>query len=746
MKHLTRFALILITLSLLLALGLPAAAMPAAAPLAVDDGGVGFTTSEDTPFTTASVLANDFDPDGDLLAVDSYALSGTLGLVSNNGDGTFAYYPNGQFESLAEGQQAVELFTYVISDSTGLTDTALVSITVLGANDPPVVVAGPDVGVTEGESISFTGVYTDPDGVISDQLPVTSDRGRSSSALSVISKQLAMGVLWEFGDGITETGTLTPSHAYGDEGVYTVTLTVTDELGAAGWDMLLVTATNAAPQLSGLSDLAVYAGQPFTVTGVLTDPSWLDIHLVVFTWAASQTQEITLSAGLTGFSVAHVYDFPSTYSVLLELRSDGGTDSAVDSDCQCSHDDPLHLHPFIQLTAPVPLGPEHSCAIQADGALACWGYNGWRQSGPPEGFYQQVSMGAAHTCALSSDGTLACWGYNFFGQSEPPTGTFEAVSAGYLHSCGLRSNGTLACWGDDSYGQSTPPAGLFTQVSAGGQHTCAVQSDGALLCWGDDSFGQSTPPAGTFAQVSSGSDFSCGLRDDHTLACWGADDFGQSTPPAGAFNQVSAGNGFACALALDGTLACWGENSAGQATPPAGTFTQLLTGRAHACAVQADGAMVCWGDDNRGQATPPEVNFGQPQVDASRYHSCGVDFDGTLRCWGDPGYGWGQSDPPTGTFRTVSTGVAHSCGLASDGTIACWGNDSYGQATPPAGSFAQMDAGWYHTCAVAPDSTLACWGDNYWGQTDPPTGTFRQVSAGAGLTCAMRSDGPGRGR
>ncbi|UCH24966.1 MAG: tandem-95 repeat protein, partial [Trueperaceae bacterium] len=66
-------------------------------PAAGDDAGTGFTTDEDTPFTTSNVLANDTDPDGDILSVGAVDTTTTKGLVSDNGDGTFDYDPNGQF-------------------------------------------------------------------------------------------------------------------------------------------------------------------------------------------------------------------------------------------------------------------------------------------------------------------------------------------------------------------------------------------------------------------------------------------------------------------------------------------------------------------------------------------------------------------------------------------------------------------------------------------------------------------------
>jgi VCBS repeat-containing protein len=55
-----------------------------------------------------------------------------------NANGTYSYDPNGQFEGLAVGETANDTFTYTISDGTGGTDTATVTITINGANDAPV--------------------------------------------------------------------------------------------------------------------------------------------------------------------------------------------------------------------------------------------------------------------------------------------------------------------------------------------------------------------------------------------------------------------------------------------------------------------------------------------------------------------------------------------------------------------------------------------------------------------------------
>ena len=112
------------------------------APVAVDDGGAGFTTGEHSPFTTANVLANDSDPEsasGDRVAFKSFDVTGTKGQVQYNGDGTFRYDPQGAFASLAIGDHATDVFRYTIRDNLGASHTATVTITVVGANESPTV-------------------------------------------------------------------------------------------------------------------------------------------------------------------------------------------------------------------------------------------------------------------------------------------------------------------------------------------------------------------------------------------------------------------------------------------------------------------------------------------------------------------------------------------------------------------------------------------------------------------------------
>ncbi|MEZ6091327.1 MAG: DUF2341 domain-containing protein [Pirellulaceae bacterium] len=110
------------------------------APVARDDTGTGFRTDEDTRLVISGLLANDTDVNAfDPLTIRSFNTTMTTGLVTSNGDGTFTYDPNGNFEHLSAGQVAVDRFTYTIDDGDSGTSTATVSVEVVGVNDAPII-------------------------------------------------------------------------------------------------------------------------------------------------------------------------------------------------------------------------------------------------------------------------------------------------------------------------------------------------------------------------------------------------------------------------------------------------------------------------------------------------------------------------------------------------------------------------------------------------------------------------------
>ena len=107
-------------------------------PAATNDNGAGFSTNEDTGFTTASVLTNDNlgDTPTTITAFDAISTNGAT--VAYNNDGTFTYTP-------AAGFNGNDTFTYTITDTDGETSTATVTIAVGAVNDVPTI-AGTNTG------------------------------------------------------------------------------------------------------------------------------------------------------------------------------------------------------------------------------------------------------------------------------------------------------------------------------------------------------------------------------------------------------------------------------------------------------------------------------------------------------------------------------------------------------------------------------------------------------------------------
>ena len=50
-----------------------------------------------------------------------------------------------------------------------------------------------------------------------------------------------------------------------------------------------------------------------------------------------------------------------------------------------------------------------------------------------------------HTCGVNTDGSVACWGLKEHRGVPPPEGSFTAVDSGNDQTCGIKTDGSLVC-------------------------------------------------------------------------------------------------------------------------------------------------------------------------------------------------------------------------------------------------------------------------------------------------------------
>ncbi len=334
---------------------------------------------------------------------------------------------------------------------------------------------------------------------------------------------------------------------------------------------------------------------------------------------------------------------------------------------------------------------------------------------------RDVAVGFQHTCAIDVDGEIWCWGSGTYGVLANPISisnvpvesvgdaafnarTFTQIEAKQWITCALDDAQRVWCWGRNDFGQlgigttgnltqATPArvAGLdvdVAEIAVAGSGGCARLVDGTMRCWGTNTNG--TVGDGTIDPALSAVDV--GLSDVATIA---------------------AGNSHTCAATTAGVLYCWGANTFNQLglVPLDGMrsptridaisdVTQLSAGSGHTCAT-VDGNARCWGNRSFGELgdgmlTPstatPVAPVGVPssaQLFALFLHTCAID-NGRLWCWGDNKHGQlgreativrTQPDLPVmglSNVSSISAGFIHAC-AGADGTAYCWGRADEGQ-------------------------------------------------------------------
>jgi PKD repeat protein len=245
------------------------------------------TTTVGSPIALSAAASS--DPDG---TIASYAW--------NFGDGTTGTGVSASKSYAAAGTYTI---TLTVTDNLGATGSTTKSVVINPPNQPPVAsfTATPSTA-TVGSPIALSAAASsDPDGSI-------------------------VSYAWNFGDGTNGTG-VSASKTYAAAGTYTITLTVTDNLGATGstTKSVVINPPNQPPVASfTATPSTATVGSPIALSAAASsDP---DGSIVSYAWNFGDG-----TTG-TGVSTSKTYAAAGTYTITLTVTDNlGATGSTTKS-------------------------------------------------------------------------------------------------------------------------------------------------------------------------------------------------------------------------------------------------------------------------------------------------------------------------------------------------------------------------------------------------------------------------------
>lgn len=236
------------------------------APVAVDDS---FTVSEEGGAYLANPLANDSDADGDELSlVLSSDTGSTGGTISTDDSGNLIFIAGAAFDNLAVGETRDTTFEYTVSDASGATDTATITVTVEGANDAPVAADDAYDVSEEGGHFLQSPLLNDSDPDSVDLfVSLNSYTGNSGGSFSMD----------DGGNLIFIAGSDFDDLNVGQTRQTSVTYTVSDDLGAQSAATITVTVhgANDGP-VGGNDEFSVFEDQTVSLGSVTVNDSDVD--------------------------------------------------------------------------------------------------------------------------------------------------------------------------------------------------------------------------------------------------------------------------------------------------------------------------------------------------------------------------------------------------------------------------------------------------------------------------------------
>jgi PKD repeat protein len=230
------------------------------------------------------------DPDGEIVAYDW-----------DFGDGSMGAGEMPEHEYLTNGYYEV---TLTVTDDRGATNTNYSTVSVEIPDRPPIANAGGPYAGTAGQPLVLDGRNSgDPEGG-------------------------AITYEWDFGDGSDPGSGVNPVHVYDEAGVYDITLTVTDPLGAdaRSTTRAFIGDGNIPPVAESGGRYSGVAGTPIAFDG--TESRDLDGEIALFEWDFGDGNTSNEAAP------SKTYDEAGLYIVALRVTDDAG---ASDVDVTIAH-------------------------------------------------------------------------------------------------------------------------------------------------------------------------------------------------------------------------------------------------------------------------------------------------------------------------------------------------------------------------------------------------------------------------
>jgi PKD repeat protein len=147
-----------------------------------------------------------------------------------------------------------------------------------------------------------------------------------SAAASLDPNGTVVSYAWDFGDGATGTGP-SVTHTYAQDGIYTVTVTVTDNDGLTDNIAALAAVANVAPVIAPFAGATLLPAETYTASGSFTDPGADPWTATVDYGDGSGPTPLALSG--RSFTLAHVYSTAGVFTVTVSVSDDHVTTTAT---------------------------------------------------------------------------------------------------------------------------------------------------------------------------------------------------------------------------------------------------------------------------------------------------------------------------------------------------------------------------------------------------------------------------------